>query len=66
MFKWTQWIDGIYYLEYKNIKKRIIDKLSDVSLFTERTKYLTVQRSNINWSKYVLAILKGKDQNIVI
>ena len=61
MFKWTQWIDGIYYLEYKNIKKRIIDKLSDVSLFTERTKYLTVQRSNINWSKYVLAILKGKD-----
>ena len=61
MFKWTQWIDGIYYLEYKNIKKRIIDKLSDVSLFTERAKYLTVQRSNINWSKYVLAILKGKD-----
>ena len=61
MFKWTQLIDGIYYLEYKNIKKRIIDKLSDVSLFTERTKYLTVQRSNINWSKYVLAILKGKD-----
>ena len=61
MFKWTQWIDGIYYLEYKNIKKRIIDKLSDVFLFTERTKYLIVQGSNINWSEYVLAILKGKD-----
>ena len=60
-FKWTQWIDGTYFLEYKNIEIKNCCKFSDDISFYLNDKYLIVHSSDAKPCEYVLAILKGKE-----